>query len=44
MKGKEIIVTFSEPWYRDQMDLIYHPLTKELYTKVPHEDNYFIYE
>lgn len=29
MKGKEIIVTFSEPWYGDQMDLIYHPLTKE---------------
>jgi hypothetical protein len=34
MKGKEIIVTFSEPWYGDQMDLIYHPLTKELFTKV----------
>lgn len=34
MKGKEIIVTLSEPWYGDQMDLIYHPLTKELFTKV----------
>lgn len=34
MRGKEIIVTFSEPWYEDQMDLIYHPLTKELFTKV----------
>lgn len=34
MRGKEIIVTFSEPWYGDQMDLIYHPLTKELFTKV----------
>lgn len=34
MKGKEIIVTFSEPWYEDQMDLIYHPLTKELFTKI----------
>lgn len=34
MKGKEIIVTFSEPWYGDQMDLIYNPLTKELFTKV----------
>lgn len=22
MKGKEIIVTFSEPWYGDQMDVL----------------------
>lgn len=34
MSGEEIVITFSEPWYKDCTDITYHPLTKELFTKV----------
>ena len=31
MSGEEIVITFSEPWYKDYTDI--SPLTKEMFIK-----------